>query len=141
MLVLGASFGGIDERAFDVKSWGFCEFLIAHVLGAFLSDFYELFLWLGDGGGEPSGDAFSEFSFCDVANALEVVVADIFGVGSVGVDVNEAGEGVISSSIVDLVILRKVVRVLVYFGDFTLLDFDGSADDFEVRRDDVGVDD
>lgn len=96
---------------------------------------------MGEGGGEPGGDAFAEFCFGDVTDAFEVVVADVFGVGSVGVDVYESRERVLAIGIVDFVRIWEVVRVLVDFDYFAVLDFDGTTYDFEVRRDDVGVGD
>lgn len=139
--VLGAGVFLINKGAFDVEAWGAAEFLVGHVLGAFGGDFLEFFLGLGEGGGEPGGDAFLEFAFGDVADGLVGVVADVVLVGAVAVDVEEAGHDELVFGVDGLVGLWEGGSGGEDLGDFAVFDEDGAVLDFDVGGDDVGVGD
>ncbi len=70
------------------------------------------------------GDTFAEFCLRDVADRLEVVVTDIFVVGTVSMDVNEAREGVLAFGIKCGVSCREFFASLVDCGNYTICDGD-----------------
>ena len=80
-----------------------------------------------------------EFLFGDVADGVEVVIADVFGIGAVGVDVDEAGECVLAFGVEGGLCGGKDVLRGEGVGDDVVFDEDGAVFDFYVWRDDVGV--
>jgi hypothetical protein len=69
--VLSAGVLFVDERAFDMQAGRAAELGIRHVFGALGGDFLQLVLRLGERGGKPSGDAFLQLAFRDVADGLQ----------------------------------------------------------------------